>query len=91
MAHILAYENASANGRYLLVERVAHFGEAAKILRDLYPTLQIPEKCEDDKPWVPIFQVSKEKAKSLGIDYIPLEVSLKDTVESLKEKKFLKV
>ncbi|XP_027931066.1 cinnamoyl-CoA reductase 1-like [Vigna unguiculata] len=91
MAHILAYENDSANGRYLLVERVAHFGDAAKILRDLYPALQVAEKCEDDKPWVPIFQVSKEKAKSLGIDYIPLEVSLKDTVESLKEKKFLKV
>ncbi|WP_348226348.1 hypothetical protein, partial [Salmonella enterica] len=66
LAHILAYENASANGRYLLVERVAHFGDAAKIFRDFYPTLQIPDKCEDDKPLEPIFQVSKEKAKSLG-------------------------
>jgi len=44
MAHILAYESASANGRYLLVDRVAHFSEVVKILRDLYPTLQIPEK-----------------------------------------------
>jgi len=44
MAHILAYENDSANGRYLLVERVTHFGDAAKILRDLYPTLQVAEK-----------------------------------------------
>jgi len=43
-AHILAYENASANGRYLLVERVAHYSEIVKILRDLYPTLQLPEK-----------------------------------------------
>lgn len=91
MAHILAYESASANGRYLLVDRVAHFSEVVKILRDLYPTLQIPEKCEDDKPYVPIFQVSKEKAKSLGLEFTPLEVSLKDTVESLKEKNFLKL
>lgn len=37
---------------------------------------------------MPTFQVSKEKAKSLGIDYIPIEVSLKETVESLKEKQF---
>jgi len=44
MAHILAYENASANGRYLLVERVEHHSNAVKILRDLYPTLQLPEK-----------------------------------------------
>ncbi|ESW21024.1 hypothetical protein PHAVU_005G034600 [Phaseolus vulgaris] len=90
MAHILAYESASANGRYVLVERVAHFSDVVKFLRDLYPTLQLPEKCVDDKPYDPIFQVSKEKAKSLGIEYIPLEVSIKDTVESLKEKNFVK-
>ncbi|KAL9321849.1 hypothetical protein ACSQ67_009902 [Phaseolus vulgaris] len=87
-AHILAYENASANGRYLLVERVEHHSNAIKILRDLYPTIQLPEKCIDDKPYPAIYQVSKEKAKSLGLEYTPLEVSLKDTVESLKEKKF---
>ncbi|RDY01095.1 hypothetical protein CR513_15617, partial [Mucuna pruriens] len=40
--------------------------------------------CADDKLYVPIYQVSKGKAKSLGIEYIPLE----ETVESLKEKKF---
>jgi len=44
MAHVLAYESASANGRYLLVERVTHFSNVVKILRDLYPTLQLPEK-----------------------------------------------
>ncbi|ESW03540.1 hypothetical protein PHAVU_011G022300 [Phaseolus vulgaris] len=87
-AHIQAYEIASASGRYCLVERVAHFSEVAKILHDLYPTYQIPEKSADDKPYVPTFQVSKEKAKSLGVEFIPLEVSLKETVESLKEKNF---
>ncbi|CAJ1957982.1 unnamed protein product [Sphenostylis stenocarpa] len=89
-AHILAYESASANGRYCLVERVAHYSDIVKSLRDLYPTLQLPEKCADDKPYVPTYQVSKEKAKSLGIEFIPLEVSLKETVESLREKKFAK-
>ena len=44
IAHILAYENASANGRYLLVERVIHYSDVVKILRDLYPTLQLPQK-----------------------------------------------
>ncbi|KAK9937029.1 hypothetical protein M0R45_013847 [Rubus argutus] len=33
--------------------------------------------------------VSKEKAKSLGIEFVPLEISLKETVESLKEKSFV--
>lgn len=51
-------------------------------------TLYNVTRCADDKPYVPTYQVSKEKAKSLGIEFTPLEVSLKETVESLKEKKF---
>lgn len=46
-------------------------------------------RCADDKPYVPTYQVSKEKAESLGIDFIPLNVSLQETVESLKEKGFV--
>ncbi|XP_060670632.1 phenylacetaldehyde reductase-like isoform X2 [Ziziphus jujuba] len=90
-SHVQAFEVPSANGRYCLVERVAHLIEALKILKELYPSLNLPEKCEDDKPLSPIYQVSKEKAKSLGVNFIPLEVSLKDTVESLKEKGFVNV
>lgn len=48
-------------------------------------------RCADDKPFVPIYLVSKEKAESLGLNFTPMEVSLKDTVESLKEKNFLSV
>ncbi|XP_010519769.1 PREDICTED: cinnamoyl-CoA reductase 1-like [Tarenaya hassleriana] len=88
-AHILAFENPSANGRYCLVESVAHHSEVVNILRELFPNLQLPEKCADEKPYVPTYQVSKERAKSLGIDYIPLKVSIQETVESLKGKGFL--
>ncbi|KAB1226398.1 Cinnamoyl-CoA reductase 1 [Morella rubra] len=88
-AHIQAYEMPSASGRYCLVERVAHSSEIVRILRELYPSLQLPDKCADDKPFVPTYQVSKERAKTLGIEYIPLEMSLKETVESLKEKNFV--
>ncbi|CAI9768624.1 unnamed protein product [Fraxinus pennsylvanica] len=87
-AHILAFENPSANGRYCLVESVAHFSEIVQILRELYPTLPLPEKCADDKPFVPKYQVSKEKTKSLGIEFTPVKESIKETVESLKEKNF---
>lgn len=47
--------------------------------------------CADDKHFVPIYLVSKERAESLGLNFTPVEVSLKDTVESLKEKNFLGV
>jgi hypothetical protein len=46
-------------------------------------------RCEDDGPYILPYQISKEKAKSLGIEFTPLEVSLKETVESFREKKIL--
>ncbi|KAK7341237.1 hypothetical protein VNO80_24163 [Phaseolus coccineus] len=86
-AHILAYEIASASGRYCLSERVIHYSELARILRDLYPTLQIPDKCEVDEPYIPTYQISTDKAKKeLGIEFTPLEVSIRETVESFREK-----
>ncbi|KAK8621306.1 hypothetical protein V6N13_067744 [Hibiscus sabdariffa] len=59
----------------------------AHVLRKLYPALRLPEKCGDEKLVMPVFQASKDKAKVLGINFTPLEASIKDTVESLKEKK----
>ncbi|KAI9073715.1 hypothetical protein K1719_044314 [Acacia pycnantha] len=88
-AHIQAFEISSASGRYCLVETMAHFSDIVKISHELYPTLPLPEKFVMDEPLTPKFQVSKEKAKTLGIEFIPLEVSLKEIVESLEEKKLL--
>ncbi|CAO2208240.1 unnamed protein product [Urochloa humidicola] len=90
LAHILAYEVPSANGRYCVVERVAHYSEVVNIIRKMYPTIALPDKCADDKPFVPTYQVSKEKIRSLGIELIPLETSIKETIESLKEKGFVR-
>ncbi|KAL3622013.1 hypothetical protein CASFOL_034209 [Castilleja foliolosa] len=91
MAHIMAFENPTANGRYIMTESVAHFSEVVKILRKLYPTLKLPEKCVDDEPLKPKYQVSREKAESIGVEFTPLIESLKKTVESLIHKNFLKV
>ena len=43
-AHVQAYEIPSASGRHLLVETVAHYSEIVRILRELYPDLQLPDK-----------------------------------------------
>ncbi|KAL2461222.1 NAD(P)-binding Rossmann-fold superfamily protein [Abeliophyllum distichum] len=91
-AHILALENPSASGRYCLVGTVMSTSEVLKILVKLYPPLNhldiIAEKALHVGDLFPN-QVSREKAKRLGISFTPFEVSLKDTVESLKEKNFL--
>lgn len=89
-AHILAYENPSANGRYCAVAAVAHQGEIVKILSEHYPTLRLPKKCADNKTLAPKYEVSKEKATRLGVAFTPLDQTIKDTVESLIEKGFLK-
>ncbi|KAL3647553.1 hypothetical protein CASFOL_008521 [Castilleja foliolosa] len=98
-AHILAFENPSANGRYLMVESVAHNLELVKILRELYISESSTSSkvkalyismCADDETFMPTYQVSKERAKSLGVEFTSLKESIKETVESLKEKSFFK-
>lgn len=89
-AHIQAFEIASANGRYILAESVAYFSEIINILRQLYPSLQLPSKWDHDEV-EPTYKISKEKATSLGINCIPVRVALKETVESLKKNNFINV
>ncbi|KAM3733916.1 hypothetical protein ACB098_11G174200 [Castanea mollissima] len=84
-AHIQAFENPAASGRYCIVGGVTHYSEVFKILHKFYPSLRLPEKSEDDKPLQPLYKISQDKAISLGINFIPLEVSVRDTVESFKE------
>ncbi|XP_071708206.1 phenylacetaldehyde reductase-like [Rutidosis leptorrhynchoides] len=89
-AHILAFKNPSARGRYCLVERVVHYSEIVEILRNKYRFRKFPDKCEDDKPFVPTYQVSKEKVKSLGINNTTsLEQSIMETVESLYVESYI--
>ncbi|XP_039172568.1 phenylacetaldehyde reductase-like isoform X3 [Eucalyptus grandis] len=90
-AHVLAFENPSACGRYCVVGEVIHCHDALKILQNLYPTLHLPDKCEDDKPFASKYEYSREKAEALGVDFTPLEISLRDTIESFREKGFISV
>ena len=44
LAHVLAFETPSASGRYGMVDQVLHFSEVVKIIKDMYPSLPVPEK-----------------------------------------------
>nr|AXM90737.1 dihydroflavonol 4-reductase [Mangifera indica] len=87
-AHIQALEVPIASGRYLLIGRVTQLHEILKILHEHYPAFNIPEKFKDVKNET-TYQISNERAKSLGVNFRPWEASLLDTVESLKGKGFL--
>ena len=48
-------------------------------------------RCADESdPRAPVFKLSTEKLRGLGMEFIPLEESLKECVESLIEQKFVK-
>ncbi|XP_035545825.1 tetraketide alpha-pyrone reductase 1-like isoform X2 [Juglans regia] len=74
-AHIQAFETPAASGRYCLVGDIKHHSEVFKIVHKLYPSLHLPEKWEDDKTLIPLEKISQDKAKSLGISFIPFEPS----------------
>lgn len=44
IAHVLAFEDSSAAGRYLMTQTVAHLSDVVSILRELYPNLPLPQK-----------------------------------------------
>ncbi|KAE8038279.1 hypothetical protein FH972_010804 [Carpinus fangiana] len=90
-AHIQAFETPAASGRYCLAGNATRYSEVFKILHKHYPSVHLLEKFEDDKPLLPTHKISQDKAKSLGISFTPLEVTLGDTIESSKEKGFLTV
>ncbi|KAL8496073.1 hypothetical protein ACS0TY_019975 [Phlomoides rotata] len=86
-AHIMAFENPSASGRYCLVGKSLSHSETMQVLHELYPSITGP--VSGSAIGNSAFQVSTKKASSLGVNFMALEVSLKDTVESLMEKNFL--
>ncbi|KAK4841165.1 hypothetical protein QYF36_000003 [Acer negundo] len=73
-AHIQALELPSASGRYCIVESIRSSTETLEILQQLFPTLHLPTKLEDDKPNEPTYKVSRKKAESLGINFISWEI-----------------
>ncbi|KAJ0682887.1 putative cinnamyl-alcohol dehydrogenase [Helianthus annuus] len=89
-AHILAFENPEANGRYCMVGNVVRSIEIMKIVEKLYPSLGDSKRYKDEKCDEPLpYNVSRAKVESLGVNFTPVEVSIKDTIESLKEKNLL--
>ncbi|KAK9051358.1 hypothetical protein SSX86_027985 [Deinandra increscens subsp. villosa] len=90
IAHILAFEKPEANGRYCVVGDVIRSSKMMMIANKLYPNLgrSLRHKVEECVEMAP-YSVSKAKAESLGVEFTPIKVSINDTIESLKEKKFL--
>ncbi|KAL2607779.1 hypothetical protein R1flu_026352 [Riccia fluitans] len=91
MAHILAYEDPSAQGRYFVPgEPTMLVSQLADLLRKICPDSPIPKKPVEsgEKVFCPIF--SAEKVKKLGLVFTPIEDTLRECIASLKENNWLK-
>lgn len=89
LAQILVYENKSASGRHLCVEPISHYGDFAAKVAELYPEYKIPSLPKDTQPGLLRANGASKKLIDLGLQFIPVEQIIKDSVESLKSKGFI--
>ncbi|OQR91658.1 hypothetical protein ACHHYP_04501 [Achlya hypogyna] len=91
-AHVAAFESPKATGRYLLIASSNTEAELCASLRRALPAvaLKLPtQRAAGDEPTHLRFDCSKAKA-DLGIDFLPLDDTLRETGTSLIRHGFLK-
>ncbi|CAN7039932.1 unnamed protein product [Brassica oleracea var. botrytis] len=91
LAHVKALEILSANGRYLIDGPSMTINEIRDTIHELIPDLCIADmngesEMKEIMTKEIIYEVCVEKVKTLGVEFTPLESSLRDTIISLKEK-----
>ncbi|PWA47838.1 NAD(P)-binding Rossmann-fold superfamily protein [Artemisia annua] len=89
LAHILVYENTTATGRHICVEAITHYGDFAAKFAELYPEYNIPRFPKDTQPGLLRFKNASKKLMDLGLEFLPMEQIIKDSVESLKSKGYI--
>lgn len=89
--HIIAFENSSASGRYLMIQSSVPWEKICNTLRKITEGKKyaIPtEVAKGDPPTPMLFDCSKA-TKLLGRSFRPVEDSLVETVKSLEDNAFL--
>jgi len=92
-AHVLAFEKEDAEGRYFLQSSSAHYADVVAILRK-HPSLSHKPEFPIDSPdgirESKSGKFDNSKAQRLGVNWIPLEQSVKESVDSLVAAGFIK-
>ncbi|KAH0747639.1 hypothetical protein KY285_009296 [Solanum tuberosum] len=89
LAHILVYENKSAKGRHMCVEAIAHYGDFAAKVAELYPEYNVPRLPKETQPGLLRAKDGAKKLMDLGLEFIEMEQIIRDAVESLKIKGYI--
>ncbi|CAI0399791.1 unnamed protein product [Linum tenue] len=89
LAHIMVYENPSAAGRHLCVEAISHYGDFVAKVAELYPEYNVPSLPRDTQPGLLRGKNGAKKLMDMGLEFIPMDQIIKDSVEYLKERGYL--
>eukprot|EP00262_Sarcandra_glabra_P006031 TRINITY_DN1805_c0_g2_i3.p1 TRINITY_DN1805_c0_g2~~TRINITY_DN1805_c0_g2_i3.p1 ORF type:complete len:333 (+),score=30.16 TRINITY_DN1805_c0_g2_i3:150-1148(+) len=89
LAHILLYENPSASGRHLCVEPISHWSDFADKVAELYPEYKVHRFPKDAQPGLLRAQNASKKLMDLGVNFVPVEQIIKDSVDSLKSRGYI--
>ena len=92
-AHMLAAQVEAAGGnRYLCSGVTKTWLEVVEVLRGLYPSAPLPSACADGSTIQPCLNLKNDKIRSqLGIEFLPLERTLKAQCEALVRSGLLKL
>ncbi|KAG6551685.1 hypothetical protein Mapa_006774 [Marchantia paleacea] len=90
LAHVLALQTPSAEGRYILVGKVVHYSEVSTLLQKLHPEHPVTNLCiTGESPQAEVYGMNTKKAQELGVTFTDFEDSLKECIASLVELKMV--
>ncbi|KAL2628833.1 hypothetical protein R1flu_013519 [Riccia fluitans] len=89
LAHVLAFENPTAEGRYILAERVLHYEDVVEILKKIAPGYPLPSSMAGAGSKQPTYTIKHDKVEKLGVEFTSVEDSFAELIESLKERGYL--
>ncbi|KAL0921474.1 hypothetical protein M5K25_008550 [Dendrobium thyrsiflorum] len=89
-AHIFLFEHPKANGRYICSSYDSTIYDLAEMLKNRYPTYDIPQKFKDIDPDIKCVSFSSKKLMELGFKYkYTLEEMFDDAIKTCREKKLI--
>uniref|UniRef100_A0A0D9V7C5 NAD-dependent epimerase/dehydratase domain-containing protein n=1 Tax=Leersia perrieri TaxID=77586 RepID=A0A0D9V7C5_9ORYZ len=83
---IVLYENTTAQGRHLCIESIERLADFHDKLAELYPEFPVYRIQEDKQDWVVRSKTASKKLIDLGVQFIPLDKTIRDTVDCLRSK-----
>ncbi|KAL6183963.1 hypothetical protein ACLB2K_045371 [Fragaria x ananassa] len=89
-AQVLLFETPAASGRYLCTNGIYQFGDFADRVSKLFPQFPVHRFSGETQPGLKGCKDAAKRLIDLGLVFTPIEDAVRDTVESLKARGFLR-